>query len=366
MFKVELPEKLGVPTDIVTLGEENIFLVATSRGFVLKYKENGAAFVATGKWRPFKKSIRKLAIADDLILAASTTGNIAVIDGTADAEDGFQVLECDEEFGCISALVCGGSKDVYVGNDDGDVFVCTLVEKTTISISKMYDHHDDYISSLQVVSAKKTLIVGSGDGTMSVIDLKKEKMLAVSKNFEEDVTAVLTLGVSGKVLLGTALGALKLFKWNYWGAPCDTLKSKLHSYSSINDAIMLNEELKMIATAGGDGKLRILRATPLSIGIEVLDAQDSLERLAWIKSGDEDGFILAISADDPSVHVVRVTSSLLEEAATSDGACKGESGSDSDSDSTDESDSDEEQPKAKKQKTAKRKPTASGFFKDLD
>jgi WD40 repeat protein len=279
------------------------------------------------------------------------------------------MLECDEEFGCISALVCGSSKDIYVGNDDGDVFVCTLVENTTISISKMYDHHDDYISSLQVVSAKKTLLVGSGDGTMSVIDLKKEKMLAVSKNFEEDVTTVLAVGVSGKVLLGTALGAVKLFKWNYWGAPCDTLKSKLHDYSSINDAIMIDDELKMIATAGGDGKLRILRAAPLSLGIEVLDTQDSLERLAWIKNGNEGGSILAIFADDPSVHVVKVTASLLEEAAAANsGSRKDESDSDpeSDFDSVDESVSDEERPKAKKQKTAKRTPTASGFFKDLD
>jgi WD40 repeat protein len=311
-MKVELNEEDGVPTDILSSGADS-FIVGTSHGYALQFtrREEGE-FTLKGRWKIFKSSsIRRLVLLkEDLVLVSSSKGKLVSLN----IEKGERKsVECDQKLGVISALAYDGAT-LFVGNDDGDVHSCILSPENSLTVERTFDHHDDYISNLLVVPVKKTLLVGSGDGTMSVIDLKRNKAVAMTKNFEDDVTVLQLVGNSGKVILGTAQGSIKAFKWNYWGAPCDSLKAKYHDFASLNDMLSIESvEGAVIITASSEGKLRMMPSVQLTPGVELLAAQDSFERLAWLPDGnDGTGTILAITADGPIVHCATITTDRIK------------------------------------------------------
>jgi hypothetical protein len=71
--------------------------------------------------------------------------------------------EADDDrppLGTITAMLQGEPETafLYLGNEDGDFYICQLVEhqkEQFIQVIKHLDHHDDYISGITVSRAKR-------------------------------------------------------------------------------------------------------------------------------------------------------------------------------------------------------------------
>ena len=235
MIKVQLDDvESYCAKDIAVDPNDYRLYLATDSGHILAFEEDADHSIhRVNKVRVCKHSIRRIMKLGDGLLVADTEGSLFWSSSEATEEDAAVEIKVsgaggDENvvLGPVSAMVSHQyNGTIYVGNESGDVFICKLSTKEKLlTVEQKFDHHDDYISCLVVVPQKKTLLVGSGDGTMSVIDLKRKKVVASTKNHEEDVTALALLSAEGRdrVILGTSLGTLKLFEWNYWGDPVDT------------------------------------------------------------------------------------------------------------------------------------------------
>lgn len=329
MKRVEVEAGLGVPTDVIAVprDDDHPIIVGTSKGYVLLYRIDAAShsLVCVRRWRPGRGSVRRLCLlSPSTLLVSSSGGKIRSLDVGAAAETESVLLTCGQDLGVVSSLVSweADKQLFFLGNDEGDVHVCRLhPSKREITVLKSFDHHDDYISSLAAVAAKKTLFVASGDGTLSVIDLKKSRVTATSKNFDEDVTALALIPLTSKVFLGLGSGEVKALRWNYWGAPCDSLKPRFHNRAAINDMIAIEaaNSASLLITANDDGVLRLVPAIPLSSTAELASVEDSFERLAWIpkgKRGELLGTLIAITAGEAALYVIPITQGRVDAALT--------------------------------------------------
>lgn len=322
--EVRLPDGCGLPTDLVlTGGDTQNILVATSEGYLLLYEaKNWEAVLVT---QACKGSIRKTFVHETLCFVSPTEGGLLLgklepesgrlrlapvkaskekhalsEEGPAEEVEGFKL-------GIVNTFAYNPRTNrLYLGMEDGDVHFCRLeIEGPSLQVLYTYDHHDDYISDLYLSSIRKVLLVASGDGTMSVVNTQKRALIASTKNFEEDIST-LTYVSSNKIILGTSMGALKEFTWNYWGAPSGSIKAKVHGHASINKIVEVDNGASMV-TAADDGCLRLCSLKPLGDQVQVMfeKKDDPIQELAFISATREgEGSI----EHDMRGHVVCITS----------------------------------------------------------
>ena len=370
LMRIDVDAKLGVPTDIIDTRfdadqpAENKFIVGTSKGYILRYViyASSNAALCEQQWRPGKGSIRKICLlSPTILLVANTSGKIRILELDENKTPNSFLLKCSLELGVVSSLaVSEADKNVlYLGNDEGDIHICRIALKEgELSVLKSFDHHDDYISSLLHVAAKKTLLATSGDGSLAVIDLKKNKVKATSKNFEADVTALATIPSAAKVFVGLGSGEIKVLKWNYWGAPCDSLKARFHNHASINDMLLIEGRgsTQVLISASDDGVIRLMPAMPLSASVEVTQINDSVERLAWIPETidkeilGELGTLAAIPAGEAAIYLYRITQELVNSLLARINSSTDTGGSSSKTDEEEEEDEEDEEEEEKQEK----------------
>lgn len=360
--EVRLTDIHGLPTDLALVGDDaQTILVATSEGHLLLYEtENWTILLVT---QVCKGSIRRICVHDTLCFVAPTKGGLLL--GRLRPESGHLKLvsvkaskkeqvtseqiskEEREEFklGTINAFAYDPrTNHLYLGMEDGDVHFGRLeIEGPSLQILHTYNHHDDYISDLYMSSVKKIILIASGDGTMSVVDTKKRAIVASTKNFEEDVSALAY--VSGnKVILGTSMGSLKEFRWNYWGAPSGSVKAKIHGHASINKIVEVDNGSSVV-TAADDGCLRLCSLKPFGDQVQVIFERkgDPIQGLVSLPPpmGSEEsagqgarGHVVCIPSAEASLFVItligpdRGSSRKVDETAarqTSGPPCSGES-----------------------------------------
>lgn len=334
VMEIGLAEDHGLPTDVLSIGSDTpAVVVATSAGYLLCYEVKDW----TLRWatRVCEGSIRRVfACGEDLCLVAPTDGGLLL--GRVSPGDGGCKMtavraskECpavDEKdttetpgplaLGVVNALAHHPGEDsLYVGTEEGDVHYCRLDPAVPwLKILHTYDHHDDYISDLYLAAGKRTILVASGDGSMSVVDLRKKSVVASTKNFGEDITAIVHVA-GNKVVLGTSMGALREFTWNYWGAPSGSAKASLHGHASINKIVGVDDG-SAVVTAADDGCLRLCSLEPLGSQVRVLVARkdDPIQGLAFLPTArprgkrDTDrealGVLVFIVSTDASLFVV--------------------------------------------------------------
>lgn len=331
VVEVKVAERCGLPTDLVLMKDAaRSVLVATSKGYLLRYgTQDWEVGLAT---RVCEGSIRKTFIHEELCFVAPSDGGLLLgilrpgdgslemstvrasragqAAGGGSPEEG---ISDGLELGVVNALAYHTATDsLYIGTEDGDLHCCKLdLDGFLLRIIHTYDHHDDYISALYLSPAKKAILVASGDGTMSVVDVRKKSVVASTKNFGEDITAIAHVA-GNKVVLGTSMGALKEFTWNYWGAPSGSAKAKLHDHASINKIVEMGDE-PFVVTAADDGCLRRCSLEPLGSQVQVIFERkdDPIQGLLFIPAAeDEDanqgtrGVFVCITSTDASLFVV--------------------------------------------------------------
>ena len=351
-------ESYGFPTDICLSNDYQTILVSTSKGYVLTFAVDCLN----------KSSRLKMVNNDELIIhkLLPLKSNFYIVfaeDGRiflCDPDKSFIAsvgIEEDVDLGSIHSAAYHAEVDqLYLGNESGDLFCCNLnLKKANLTVLQKFDHHDDFISSIVICHTKKTILVGSGDGRMSVVDMKKKKLIATTKNFDEDVTAVRLVEELGKIVLGTSGGALKVFDWNYWGAPCDSLKPNAHNRAGINAICVLTGG--RIITATDDGILRLISLVPkLDYPIKIGEFEDDIQSVIALPNTER---VALIPACESVLHIIPISSSSSQEETNSDEARSSE-------------EQEECNPRKKKKKNIKSgeiinsRSDATAFFKDLD
>lgn len=367
----------GPSTSLLKNGP-NIFYLSTSKGYILKYsctKENCPILLKIHKIT--SKSITCMEIIkNDVLLISNSKGFIYLLkdDNITKIEISFELKkekikssEDDEDLsppntiGITNTITSNGPSSIFLGNDDGDIFECCL-ENSIIRVLKFYSHHSDLITGLVILPNKKVLLASSGDGILSVIDLKKGKVMAESKNFEEEISHLSQL--NSLYCISTGGGSIKFFKWNYWGAPCDSLKEGEHDNAAINTFDTIPSK-NILISGCEEGIIRLIRVLPEKAGscasLKLLSVEnESIEKLICL----ENGTIIFITCDECAIrsHLIEddKISSLMEinvQKKNSKRKNKKYYSSSSDGDDDDDDFSEEEKEEISK---------SSDFFGDLD
>lgn len=407
---LEIPEEFGFIVEIVTDAEGEAVYLGTCTGYVVKYTVDGhepgrpATLKLEAQWRVGQDSIRRMlltksggillvATVDEQLWAiredkaAAWPVKVVPLDRPA-ADDDEEEEEEEEEggekkgdgLGMVNCMTWDPERrHLFVGNDDGDVIWAELTEDLrTLQILHRFDHHDDMISCMELIGPKRLLLAGSGDGSFSVINLrKKNKVLARSKTFEEEITCMAVMPETKHVVFGTGMGDLKIFKWNYWGLPCEALPPHHHKTESISELVVLDREKSFWLTLAADGVVRIVSGRPLR-GAKRLSAFEgqAFEKLACLNHPHGGGStIFALPACESRVFLYFLDTEALDPKsllAPDDDADS--SSPDDDDDNNDSARGDhsmqtsrgptkEASPKAKRQKKIS---TTTNFFNDLD
>lgn len=415
---LEIPEEFGFIAEIVTDAEGGAAYLGTYTGYVLKYSVSGgheaerpATLELKAQWKVGPESVRRMLLtkSDGSLLVATTDEQLwAIREGeavawpvkvvspldrrpTAEGEEEEEEEEKEKNgkghgLGMMSCMTWDQERrHLFMGNDDGDVIWAELTEDLRkLHILSRFDHHDDMISCMELIPSWRILLAGSGDGSFSVISLRKNgKVLARSKTFEEEITCMAAIPSTKHVVLGTGMGELKVFKWNYWGLPCEALPSRHHKSESISELVVLDQDRSLWLTLAADGVVRIVLGRPLK-GAKRLSAfgGQAFEKLACLNRPDGGGSIIfalpacesrlflhfldvgaldlksfSPSSDDDDEEDDDEGSASSDEDSDNDSTRKGrgvQTGRDPDSSSS---------PKAKRQKKL---PITANFFNDLD
>jgi len=350
-------ESFGFPTDICLSRDHRNILLSTSKGYVLTFAVDNFEKLSNLKISNDETAIRKLLpLKDSCYLAFAEEGKIFLCGPDKCSVVSVGIEESVDLGGIHSAAYHVKVDQIYLGNEDGDLYCCKLdFERGSLTVLQKYDHHDDFASSIAICHAKKTILVGSGDGRMSVVDMKKKKVIATTKSFEEDVTVVRPVEELGKVVLGTSRGALKVFDWNYWGAPCDSLRPNAHARAGINAICVLAGG--RIVTAADDGVLRLINLVP-NLGCPVKVGEIEGDDIQSVIALPNEESVVFISAYESAFHTISIPVSRQETAKSSEAESSEEK--------------EECKPKKKRKKdskfseTTKSRADATEFFKDLD
>jgi len=99
------------------------------------------------------------------------------------------------------------------GDDNGGVHILDVRSKKRVFKN---NEQEDYVSDL--LFHNQQLCCTSGDGTLAVYDLRKNLKLYALSDPQDDELLSLSLHKAGKKLIvGTALGDIRVFTWDDWG-----------------------------------------------------------------------------------------------------------------------------------------------------
>lgn len=147
------------------------------------------------------------------------------------------------------------------------------------------------------------LLTSANDGTLGVFDLRKPILYAMSDNFEEDLTSVLIVKDSKKVVTSSAEGVINIFSWDWFGDCNDRI---VGHPNSIHCMIKYDEDT--VITGGEDGLIRAVSVLPnriLAILGDPLDQEEGFHIQAISLSHDRK--LLASCSPDDIVKIFDVS-----------------------------------------------------------
>lgn len=202
------------------------------------------------------------------------------------------------------------------GDDEG---VVKLWDTRTMSETRKYEQHFDFISDFLWLEDKKHLVVTSGDGTLSVIDVRANKTepFAHSEDQEDELLSIVPIKGDQKAVVGTQLGVLSIFnRKSGWGDCVDRFPGHPQSIDAL---VALTSDV--ILTGSSDGLIRAVQILPNKFLGAIADHGDfPVERLAL----DRNKKWLASASHDESLKLTDVHDALEDSDEEGEGEGEGE------------------------------------------
>jgi len=379
-----ISDKFGSATDLIRLVDNDLFLVGTSKGYIIKYNHHSLD-TPLETLRACKGSIRRMLLIDnDHCLVCTAKGKLFAVDLTGQQDCGKVKGSLDAVYTAMT-LLSSGPQGVLLalGTEDGDIHCVRLFQEADLvfhmdtASAKTLSHHDDYISELVWVAPKKTLLAISGDGVLSAISVKESKeeitvrVVGQSRNYDQDLTALVLLPAEGKLLAAGMLGWVGMFRWNYWGSTCASLKKNIHKEAPITQLHIIDEDLGIALSTDGEGLLRLIATKPLDGAVMIVAQLDESIERSLVFSNGADRLVIAITASGNCLHPIIVSSTVMQKFVQSLSESLStvkaqENSDDSNLSESDDSDKDEMPESKRKRATKKNLTMASSFFADLD
>jgi len=205
--------------DIAAHPKEDLLAVANLDGELLLYRfscEEDNELVHTVDVH--KKACRVAQFTDDGsgVYTACKSGQVIL----TDTETQRQKHKCNHHKCPIYCLVNINSNVIATGDDDGNIKLCDLRQKSAVAT---WETMDDYIAALVTNEDRKTLVAASGGGVISSYSIPNRKPLFESSeyNFEPTSMAVMNRGARVAVSTSGKRNPILMFKWGEFGAYSD-------------------------------------------------------------------------------------------------------------------------------------------------
>ncbi|EJD51834.1 WD40 repeat-like protein [Auricularia subglabra TFB-10046 SS5] len=280
--------------DVVFHPSADIVLAGLLTGEIKAFSYSDAATEDgdfTAKWdvRPTKRSCRGLAYSYDgaKVYSVSKDKSIHVLDSEQGSVAESKQAAHDSPINRVSMAMV---HMLATGDDEG---VVKLWDTRTMSETRKYEQHFDFISDFLWLEDKKHLVVTSGDGTLSVIDVRANKTepFAHSEDQEDELLSIVPIKGDQKAVVGTQLGVLSIFnRKSGWGDCVDRFPGHPQSIDAL---VALTSDV--ILTGSSDGLIRAVQILPNKFLGAIADHGDfPVERLAldrnkkWLASASHD------------------------------------------------------------------------------
>ena len=230
---------------------EDIIVSASIDGKLTCHNYGSQKPIKLFRKRISQDSLRDVIFVDkQIVIVADSTGELCMIDLQTE-----MVIKriAAHDIG-ISCMAKAEDFTFVTGDDDGEI---KLWDYRTKGLIKHYQSTTDYITDFRYVKHKKTLLASSGEGSLSVFDVRKDEMYAQSEQYDDAMLSLSIVKNCEKVLCGSQLGAIDVYKWGYWGEICDRFLGHPESVD-----VLCEIDDNIVLSGSGDGLVRVLEISP--------------------------------------------------------------------------------------------------------